>query len=139
MTAPEKKMEKWLKICHNGKMKYVEMPSSREEPSYPFLHAVYKELDCDIIEIVRVAGFDFLFPAGSRPIIIIDEYGKLKKDPELRINNLCSLGYAPGLDCIVGDALLGLQVGPDVIPCSPELYDHFVQCIEKITTDFKLE
>ena len=131
-------MQKWLKICHDGRMMYVDMPDSTEDPSYPFLNAVHREIDCDLIEIVRVAGFDFMCPTGTNPIIIIDECGKLKKDPELRINNLCTLGYAPGLDCIIGDALLGRQVGPEILPLTQEQYDHFVQCIEEIFTNFQL-
>ena len=132
-------MQKWLKICHTGKMHYVELPSSRQEPSFEFLEAAYRELDCSIIEIVRVRGFDFAFPEGSCPVIIIDECSKITEDPELRINGLCTLGYAPAFDCIVGHALLGLQVGPDVVPCPLELYEHFVQCIEEIFTDFRME
>lgn len=132
-------MDKWLKICQDGTMKYVDMPSSKEEPSYPFLDALYKELDCFSIEIVRVTCFDFMFPKGFELIIIIDECGKLKEDWELRINSLCTLGYAPGVDCIVGDAVLGRRIGPDVVPLSQKEYDHFVQCIEEIFSDFRLE
>ena len=131
-------MQKWLKICYDGRMMYVDLPDSTEEPSYPFLDAVHRELDCDLIEIAHVMNFDFMFPNGTNPIIIIDECGKLKEAPELRINKLCTIGYAPNVDCIVGHALLGRQVGPEILPLTQELYDHFVQCIEEIFSDFRL-
>ncbi len=128
-------MEKWLKICHDGKMRYVELPSSVDESSF-FLNALYRELDCDSIEIVRVRGFDAFF-SGIEPVIIIDECGKLKDDWELRINGLCTLGYAPLADCIVGDAVLGFRVGPDVLPLPESLYASFIRDIESVFSDFR--
>ena len=109
-------MEKWLKICHTGEMKFVEMPCSVEDeyPKTPFLDALYRELNCNSIEIVHAQGFRSFLP--GRPAIIIDECGKLKDGWEDRINCLCTLMYAPGVDCIVGDALLGMQLGPELVP-----------------------
>lgn len=130
-------MERWLKICHNGEMKFVDLPCSSEhhDPTYPFLHAVYRELDCDSIEIVRTKGFDALFSCREC-MIIIDGCGKLKEGFENRINNLCTLNYAPGMDCIVGDALLGFRMGPEILPFPEEMYRHFIGYIESIFDDF---
>lgn len=121
-------MGKWLKICHTGELKLVEMPDSLKDcyPVTPFLDALYRELNCDSIEIVHARGFETFFP-GARPVIIIDECGKLKDGYENRVNGLCTLMYAPGMDCIVGDALLGAQLGPEVVPFSVALYENFAK------------
>lgn len=128
-------MEKWLKICHTGELKFVDMPCSVEDdyPRTPFLDALYRELNCDSIEIVQMHGFKAFFP--GRPVIIIDECGKLKDGYENRVNNLCSLFYAPGIYCIVGDALLGMQQGSEVVPYSVALYEDFVINMAEIFTD----
>lgn len=120
-------MEKWLKICYTGELKFVDMPRSIEDdyPRTPFLDALYRELNCDSIEIVQMHGFRALLP--GRPVIIIDECGKLKDGFEDRVNSLCSLFYAPGIDCIVGDALLGMQLGPEVVPYPVEAYEDFAK------------
>ena len=120
-------MEKWLKICHTGELKLVEMPDSLKDcyPATPFLDALYRELHCDSIEIVHARGFRNFLPGD--PVIIIDECGKLKDGYENRVNSLCSLMYAPGFDCIVGDALLGMQQGPEVVPFPVALYEDFAK------------
>ena len=128
-------MEKWLKICHTGEMKLVEMPCSTEDeyPNTPFLDALYRELNCDSIEIVHAQGFRSFLP--GRPAIIIDECGKLKDGWEDRINCLCTLMYAPGVDCIVGDALLGMQLGPELVPFPESVYEDFAKKMVSCFTD----
>ena len=128
-------MEKWLKICHTGELELVDMPCSIEDdyPRTPFLDALHRELNCDSIEIVQMHGFRVFFP--GRPVIIIDECGKLKDGFEDRVNGLCSLFYAPGIDCIVGDALLGMQQGPDVVPYSVAMYEDFAKNMAEIFAD----
>ena len=65
----------------------------------------YELCDCSCIEIVNIL---------IRNCLIIDNSGKLK---DKKVNPLCSLLYAGWVvdDYIVGDALLGKRVGPDII------------------------
>lgn len=131
--------ERWLKICHDGIMKFVDLPCSRDDeyPRTPFLDAVYREINCDSIEIVHARGFNAFF-AECDCVLIIDECGKLKDGCEDRVNGLCSLMYAPGIDCIVGDALLGFRSGPEVVPCPESLYHEFVKSVQRIFSDYHL-
>lgn len=116
-------MAKWLKISHSGELKYVDLPDSRSDGA--FLDAVYRELDVAWIEFVHVRFF------GEDLCLMIDECGKLKDGWQVRVNTCASLMYAPGVDFIVGDALLGRYQRLDdgeiyVVPCEPEFYRSFV-------------
>ena len=116
-------MEKWLKISHTGELKYVDLPNSRSDGA--FLDAVRHEIDCDWIEFVHIRFF------GKDLCLMIDECGKLKEGFEHRVNGCASLMYAPGMDCIIGDALLGRYQRLDdgeiyVVPCEPSFYDNFI-------------
>lgn len=119
--------EKWLKISHSGELSYVELPPSVGGVDFEFLHALNRELGSELIEIVRVRGFDSMFPVGSEPVIIIDECGKLRDDAHKRCNSLCTLMYAPGADWICGDAILGNRIGPDVYPFPEHVYQRFAE------------
>ena len=117
-------MSKWLKISHNGEMRYVDLPDSRSDGA--FLNAVQREISCDLIEFV------YCRLAGMRLCLMIDECGKLKDDWPSRVNHPASLLYASGEDCIVGDVLIGTTRRLDdgeiyVVPCEPEYYDHLVK------------
>ena len=48
-------MKKWLKISHNGEMRYVDFPDSRSGGT--FLNAVHREINCDLIEFVYCRFF----------------------------------------------------------------------------------
>lgn len=126
-------MEKWLKISADDHLSLVELPSSLDDSCSSFLNGCYRELDCDTIEIVRVSQFDVFFK-GFCPVLIIDECGKLK---DKRCNSLCSLFYAAPFDFIVGDALLGHRVGPDIFPFTVEQYRTFVDTICSVFSNLK--
>ena len=116
-------MAKWLKISYKGEMRYVDLPDSRSDGL--FLDAVLREIGCDWIEFVHVR---FL---GKELCFMIDELGKLKDGWEDRVNHCGSLMYAPGVDCIVGDLLLGRYQRLDdgeiyVVPCEEDYYKDFV-------------
>jgi hypothetical protein len=120
----KKKMDRWLKISYTGELRYVDLPDSRS--GFEFLDAVYRELDVKWIEFVYVSFF------GEDLCLLIDECGKLKDGWEDRVNNCATLMYAPGVDCIVGDALLGRYQCLDdgdfyVVPCEPEYYKEFIR------------
>ena len=125
-------MAKWLKISYTGEMRYVDLPDSRSDGA--FLNAALRELDVDWIEFVYVRFF------GTDLCLLIDECGKLKDGWEDRVNNPGSLMYAPGVDCIVGDLLLGRYQRLDdgeiyVVPCEPAFYQDFVRKMCTAFTD----
>lgn len=127
-------MAKWLKVSHTGEMRYVELPDSRSDGV--FLNAVHRELDIDWIEFVHVRFF------GADLCLLIDECGKLKDGWEDRVNSVCSLIYASGVDCIVGDALLGRYQRLDdgeiyAVPCEPEFYRDFTAKMCAVFTDLR--
>lgn len=128
-------MEKWLKISHTGELRYVELPDSRSDGA--FLTAVHREIDCDLIEFVHVRFF------GEDLCLMIDECGKLKEGWQERVNYPASLMYAPGVDCIVGDALLGRYCRHDdgeiyVVPCELEFYRDFIKKMCSLFSDVRL-
>lgn len=117
-------MAKWLKISHTGELRYVELPDSRSDGA--FLAAVHREIDCDMIEFVHLRFFH------EHLCLMIDECGKLKDGWQERVNNVASLMYASGYDCIVGDGLLGRFQRLDdgeiyAVPCEPAFYRDFVK------------
>ena len=117
-------MAKWLKISQTGELRYVDLSDSRS--GGVFLNAVYREIGCDIIEFVHSR---FL---GEHICLMVDACGKLKDGWPSRINNLASLIYAPTLDSIVGDALLGRFTQLDdgeiyAVPCEPDFYEGFIK------------
>ena len=124
---------RWLKIGFDGTFRYVDLPDSFHDSDNPFLEACYRELNCDSIEIVRCSpAANEVFCGGFECVLIIDECGKLKEGFEDRINNVCTLLFAPGFDIIVGDALLGMRIGADVVPLPIRYYVGFVKAV----TDF---
>jgi hypothetical protein len=128
-------MTKWLKISHTGELRYVELPDSCSDGA--FLVAAHRELDCDMIEFVHLWFFH------EHLCLMIDECGKLKDGWQERVNNVASLMYAPGSDCIVGDGLLGRFQRLDdgeiyAVPCEPEFYRDFVKKMCLTFSDVRL-
>ena len=121
-------MEKWLKITHTNELYYVELPDSHGNT---FLDAAHRELECGWIEFVYCRFQNLTL------CLLIDECGKLKDGWTNRINNVATLLYAPGIDCIIGNALLGKIVGEDVVPLSADEYRRFIQFITSVLSDVK--
>ena len=68
--------------------------------------------------------------------MIIDESGKLK---EKQTNPLCSLMYAGWVvgDYIVGDALLGKRVGPEIIGLNECELEQMLGYLEYLKSEVK--
>lgn len=130
-------MAKWLKISHTGELRYVDLPDGRPGNTMPLFSALEKELNCEWIEFVRAHWF-----GETGLCLIVDECGKLKDDVKERVNHCASLMYAPGFDCIVGDAILGQYMmfsdGEYIVPLDPGKYKEIVDCLLRIFSDVKL-
>lgn len=124
--------DKWLKITQDGVIMYVDMPPSDvHDDSFAFLHALYDQLNCDCINIVRVPFCDRFFPRGFEPVLIVDDCALLKDD---WVQNIwCTWMYAG--DLIAGHALLGTRKGPEIYPCPKEVYESFLKDFGKFVSE----
>ena len=113
--------EQYILIKTNGEISTVAISGNQ------LLDKCHELLDCSCIELVRI----------SRDIIyIVDESGKIKKQPK-EVNPICSALYAGTAygDPIVGDVLVGIEVGPELYGYTPGILEEKLNFFNSIKKD----
>ena len=101
----------WLKINYDNALpvfEEVQMPD--DDASMAFLDACYSIIECQSIEVVPT-----ILPGV---VLIIDEEGKLFDGWQKKINQVATVLYGSSCDCIVGNAIVCMQSGENLIPIS---------------------
>lgn len=113
--------EQYILIKTNGEISTVAISG------HQLLDRCHELLDCCIIEIVRISH-DITY--------IIDECGKIKRHPK-EVNPICSALYAGTAygDPIVGDVLVGIEVGADMFGYTPGILEEKLKFFNSIKKD----
>lgn len=97
----------WIQIHHDDSLPPLEIIDLPEHSS-AWLHAVYRAIDCECIEVANTVFRDL--------VLVLDESGKLWDGWENRVNVVASWLYGNPFDPIVGDVILCRRSGADLIP-----------------------
>lgn len=111
----------YLKInadCSKPPIEAVELPQDPTE----WLHACYDCINCDTIDVVPTVF--------SRIMLVVDDNGKMFDNWEANINQVATILYGNPYDCIVGDCLVALRNGCDLVPLPEDVAQWLVQKFE---------
>lgn len=78
------------------------------------------QVDFTLEELQKAVGGYIQIVRGciTQMLLVIDDEGKLKNKP---VNPLATMLYAPGIDCIVGDVVIGTSFNADPY-AEPDVY-----------------
>lgn len=110
----------WVQIHHDDALPPLEIIDLPEE-STAWLHAVYRAIDCECIEVASTLIPDL--------VLVLDESGKLWDGWEGRINKIASILYGSPIDPIVGDVILCRRSGADLVPITDQDLDRLCRCL----------